>query len=80
MLSIVGLLNEDVSTVKEQFQVICRRGGMQQQNHSDCGVFVLTNAMFLVDDLPPTFRPDPISMIDQRYRIALSILDQHVRV
>lgn len=48
----------------------------QQQNGYDCGVFVLTNAAFIVDDIMLDYPTSNSAMEQQRYRIALSILQR----
>lgn len=50
------------------------RDSPQQCNGSDCGVFVLTNAAFLANDLPLMYPCDIESMEKQRLRIAICLL------
>lgn len=64
---------------KRERQLLQCRDGQQQRNGYDCGIFVILNAPFLVDDLPLYFSTDSKSMLEQRYRLAINMFDKRVQ-
>lgn len=52
----------------------------QQRNGFDCGVFVLTNIMHIIDDLPLNYPTCTVAMGEQRRRIALCLLQMFFRI
>lgn len=71
--------NQSVEQITREWQLLSCNGGPQQTNGYDCGIFVMSSASFLVDNLPLNFPTDSESMKQQRYRLAVNILNKRVQ-